>query len=285
MDFTKDFLGYNFTWFIGEVEDRADPLYLGRVKVRCYGWHSSDKEVQPTAHLPWANTIQPVSTAARSPNGLNIGTWVFGFFLDGNKAQRPMVLGHIPGYRFGSPGISDLPAAARNEPDYPPPGNTIRDANKTEDVVIDPEAGPAWSEPVDPGDATYPETQVDAHESGFYTQTTGAGRHLIFSPSGTYTELAAGGDHTVKIVGDGYELIAGSNFVNVSGTVNLTVAGDVNWNIGGNWTVNVGGDVTHKVGGNVTEEVGGSSTESISGPKSTISSGAYTIDGTSINIG
>ena len=53
MDFAKDFLGYNFVWFIGEVEDRNDPLRLGRVKVRCFGWHTTDKAVLPSENLPW----------------------------------------------------------------------------------------------------------------------------------------------------------------------------------------------------------------------------------------
>lgn len=292
MDYTKDFLGYNFIWFIGEVEDRNDPMRLGRVRVRCFGWHTTDKELLPTASLPWANTIQPVTRTAGSANGLTLGTWVFGFFLDGNKAQRPMILGQIPGYRFGSPGTSELPAAARNEPDYPPPSTTARAANKTDDVVIDPESGDTWSEPADPGDATYPSTEVNAHESGFFTQTTLAGRHTIYSPSGTYQEFAAGGDHTVKVVGDGYELIAGSNFINVNGTVNLTVDGDVNWNIAGNWLVNVGGNVTQKIGGNVVEEVGGNVnetvggnvTESTGGSKTDNTGGAVVITGATIDL-
>ena len=35
----KNFLGRNgFMWFTGVVEDRIDPEYLGRVKVRCIGF-------------------------------------------------------------------------------------------------------------------------------------------------------------------------------------------------------------------------------------------------------
>ena len=30
-------------WFTGVVEDRIDPEYLGRVKVRCIGLHTDDK--------------------------------------------------------------------------------------------------------------------------------------------------------------------------------------------------------------------------------------------------
>ena len=39
-----DFMGKEgFVWWYGVVEDRKDPLYLGRVKVRCMGFHTDDK--------------------------------------------------------------------------------------------------------------------------------------------------------------------------------------------------------------------------------------------------
>ena len=44
----KNFLGRNgFMWFTGVVEDRIDPEYLGRVKVRCI-LHTDDKLQLPT---------------------------------------------------------------------------------------------------------------------------------------------------------------------------------------------------------------------------------------------
>lgn len=293
MDFTKDFLGYNFTWFIGEVEDRNDPLRLGRVRVRCFGWHSSDKELQPSNQLPWANTVQPVTGPATSSSGLTKGVWVFGFFLDGTKAQRPMILGHIPGYRFGSPGESELPAVARQEADYPSPNQSLRSSTVTEDVVTDPENDTKWSEPAEPADSSYPSTLIQAHESGTYTQITGSGRYTIQTNNGSYIEIDAGGNGKWKVVTDNYQIVGGDEYINVGGTVNMTVAGDVNWNIAGNWLVNVGGDVTTKIGGNVTEEVGGNVeetvggnvTESTGGSKTDTAGGAMTIDAASISIG
>ena len=51
-----NFMGLDgFIWFIGVVEDRNDPSKLGRVKVRCLGFHSEDKNDIPTADLPWAH--------------------------------------------------------------------------------------------------------------------------------------------------------------------------------------------------------------------------------------
>ena len=42
------FLGKDqFIWWKGVVEDRKDPIMLGRVKVRIFGWHSEDKQKIP----------------------------------------------------------------------------------------------------------------------------------------------------------------------------------------------------------------------------------------------
>ena len=37
------FMGQDgFAWFVGVVEDRDDPDKLGRVRVRCLGYHTED---------------------------------------------------------------------------------------------------------------------------------------------------------------------------------------------------------------------------------------------------
>jgi hypothetical protein len=98
----SDYLGFNFVWFFGVVEDRNDPLKLGRVRVRCFGWHTDDIYKLPTSALPWASMMQPVTSAAisgigTSPTGLVEGSWVVGAFMDGEAAQQPMVMGSIAG--------------------------------------------------------------------------------------------------------------------------------------------------------------------------------------------
>jgi len=106
------FLGKDgFAWFFGVVEDRKDPLKIGRVKVRILGYHDDDKNVLPTTKLPWATPIQGVTSAAVSgkgwtPLGLVEGTWVFGFFADPGSYQIPMILGSIAG--LNSKSISSL---------------------------------------------------------------------------------------------------------------------------------------------------------------------------------
>jgi len=127
----KDFMGTeSFIWFYGVVEDRKDPLFLGRVKVRCIGFHTDDKDLIPTEDLPWADIIQPITSAAISgigttPTGLVEGTHVFGFFRDGLEAQEPVVLGTSGGIpeNFSNPdrGFNDPRSIKeRKNAPYPP---------------------------------------------------------------------------------------------------------------------------------------------------------------------
>lgn len=94
--FNKD----GFNWWIGVVEDRMDPEKMGRCRVRIYGYHTDSKIILPTKDLPWATPIQPITSAAisgigSSPLGPVEGTWVIGFFLDGEDMQQPAIFGTI----------------------------------------------------------------------------------------------------------------------------------------------------------------------------------------------
>ena len=99
-----NFMGLDgFVWFIGVVEDRNDPSKLGRVKVRCLGFHSEDKNDIPTADLPWAHVMHPVTDPSMqgmgsTPSFLVEGTWVVGFFRDAEHKQQPIIMGTLPGY-------------------------------------------------------------------------------------------------------------------------------------------------------------------------------------------
>ena len=92
----KDFAGKNgFTWWVGFIEDRKDPLKLGRCKVRCVGWHADDKMRLPTKDLPWAMPSLPVNNNITYTS--KEGDMVFGFFVDGENAQELVMLGVMPG--------------------------------------------------------------------------------------------------------------------------------------------------------------------------------------------
>lgn len=92
----KNFMGVdNFVWWFGVVENRLDPLELGRCQVRCFGWHTEFKSQIPTDDLPWAHPILPFGTPIVKPPAE--GTMVFGFFADGKEGRFPIMLGTVPG--------------------------------------------------------------------------------------------------------------------------------------------------------------------------------------------
>ena len=108
MKVKQEFFGFNPVMWMGVVEDNNDPIKLGRLRVRIFGWHSGslkDVDGEPgvkTEELPWAQVMQPVNSGPNSGvggpvTGIQQGTWVMGIFLDGEIAREPMVMGSIPG--------------------------------------------------------------------------------------------------------------------------------------------------------------------------------------------
>jgi hypothetical protein len=99
----SEFMGKNgFIWFVGVVEDRADPKSLGRLRVRCLGYHTENLDKLETKDLPWAHVMNPITSATvsglgQSPLGAVEGSWVVGFFQDGADAQMPIIIGTLPG--------------------------------------------------------------------------------------------------------------------------------------------------------------------------------------------
>lgn len=93
-------------WFTGVVEDVNDPMQLGRVRVRAFGYHTASMTDIPTEDLPWSTCIMPVTSASvsgigQSATGLLPGSWVMGFFRDGKELQDAVVVGSIPSNSLG----------------------------------------------------------------------------------------------------------------------------------------------------------------------------------------
>lgn len=127
----KDFLGLNnFVWWFGVIENRLDPLELGRCQIRCFGWHNESVNQISTDKLPWAHPILPYGVKNVQPPPE--GTMVFGFFADGEDGEYPILMGTVPGIpdeiRQNNAGFSDpLSVANKRDGGFP---RTL-DASKT----------------------------------------------------------------------------------------------------------------------------------------------------------
>ena len=125
---------HQFHWFTGVIEDIMDPEQRGRYRVRCFGYHTEKKDYIPTTTLPWAHVMMPITSGAQSgvgesATGLLRGTWVVGFFRDGQTAQDPVIMGSIPSitptvdYKFGFCDPTEQypygDKAGKNHPDIP----------------------------------------------------------------------------------------------------------------------------------------------------------------------
>jgi len=124
------FLGRDgFIWWIGQVVDQTqwagnlggsptktteDQRGFGfRYKVRIMGYHTAAPTDLPDEQLPWASVMFPVTAgvsggAISAPN-LRQGDFVQGYFLDGEDAQQPVIMGVI--------GYNQYTAVMKNIPD------------------------------------------------------------------------------------------------------------------------------------------------------------------------
>lgn len=274
--------------YVGIIEDRNDPLQLGRVRVRVYGLHTDDKTQIPTNDLPWAQVIHPTTSSANSgvsetPNMVE-GSTVIVMYTDADDMQQPIILGTLAGnikshYKvdngvevarnkdagFNDPnGVypkeeyideSDLNKLSRDNPTTP---HTLIEerATRERDVSSGSLGGVTWSEPeTGVGKHQYPFNKVTETESGHIIEiddTPSNERIHIRHKSGSFIEILPNGDILTKGANDNFEIINRNNNVLIKGNCNLTVNGDCNTNVSGNYNLNVGGTTDIDSSGNVT---------------------------------
>ena len=294
----NDFMGIDgFRWFIGVVEDRNDPEKASRVRVRCFGYHDDDLEKIPTKDLPWAQVLAPTDTPSmagmgNTPHFLVEGSHVFGFFLDANFMQRPVVIGTIPGKPIdpadttkGFYDPTDVYPKTLNEPDTNrlvrgsigethPALIKRRGMQQTEVPLstkpffamgvqpgVTEDVRKTWNEPSAKSDAPtfYPFNHVHESECGHVHEvddTPGGERLLEQHISGTFTEIHPTGDKVVKVVGKNYEIIVSDSNILIEGDLNVTVNGNKNELIKGDYVLEVEGDSYTKIHKNQRIRVG-----------------------------
>ena len=143
--FKRHFVGRDgFIWWIGQVvsEEKwsgnlpgyrtsttSDHKGFGeRYKVRIMGYHTANKKELTDEQLPWASVMYPVTAGSGgagtwSSASLRQGSFVFGFFLDGEDAQQPVIMGVI--------GFNEYTALSKKDNDdiafFPFSGYTLND--------------------------------------------------------------------------------------------------------------------------------------------------------------
>lgn len=314
MNDTRYFIGKEgFVWFVGVVEDRMDPEQTGRVRVRCFGWHTSDKTQIPTDSLPWAHIVQ--STNVPSSYTPREGDWVFGFFADGNSAQHPMVVGILPGKPKVKPdsskGFSD-PAGVYPKRVNEPTLNrfirgrqdgTVHETRKRNLKKGVKSAGSVtWDEPAPTFAPEYPFNFSIESESGHAFElddTAGKERVHLAHKNGSFIEWDAQGNRVEKIVKDNFTVIVGNDNIVIDGKCNITVIGDCNLKTSAKLNVEAkeinmaaSGDIKIKAGKKLKMESGStldikaSGTAKIgSGGKMNIKGKSTAIQGNSLTLG
>ena len=128
----NNFLGKDgFIWWIGQIPDvKAWPPQNGgnwgvRYKVRIMGYHPYNREDLPDDDLPWAHVMLPPGSGTGSANSIkqvrfNPGDIVMGFFLDGENAQQPVIMGAFANSKYkelidGSENLPFTPFSGYNE--------------------------------------------------------------------------------------------------------------------------------------------------------------------------
>ncbi len=281
----------NMIFFIGVVEDRKDPKSQGRLRVRIYGDHDADKVKIPTESLPWSQVMMPVTSAScagigQSATGIVEGSWVVGFYMDGESKQNPMIMGTLPGEAgpsgrpdagFADPaGINPVRTEGPDTP-YNATARYYKEHASTKDKVnlrkegvevaipqkvssvVENEADSyyertTWDMPKPFKDIRpkYPYNKVIETEGGHVFEvddTPGNERVSTYHTSGTNEEYMANGDKTVTVVGSTYKAIYGSDYVYIKGSANITVDGDMRQLVKGNYHLEVEGNKTEAVHG------------------------------------
>ena len=241
----------DFVWWTGTVEDIMDPEKLGRIKVRMYGIHTDDKSEIPTEALPWAQTMMPITSASidgvgQSPTGIVVGSWVVGFFRDGENAQDPVVWGSIYGItqeRAGTygeqGGLPLIGGSEENQSDV----NKVNTENRS-DTIAEYKENSRVTEPSAQDDRTYPDgTGTVSSRSGHHKEindTPGNERILTYHVGGSFQEYQHNGDVVDRIVADYFQIIEDDLYIHVGKDCEWIVEGDLDITIGGNMSEEVG---------------------------------------------
>ena len=284
-------------WWTGVVEDRNDPQEMGRVRVRIFGIHTDDTSKIKLSDLPWAHIMMPVTSASisgvgMSPTGLVEGSWVVGFFADGENAQDPIVMGSLHGYPTQTNDAkqafkdyegryprwfddSDVSKVARDKKYrqhvsyFQRYGEWVKGVERatkprlsTTDIKAPAteETRTKWSELEPRGGVpgSYPNVHVYESENGIVREiddTDQNARIVEYHPAGTFYEILPSGTKTTKISGDNYQIVIANDHIYIKGNQTITVDGNLRHLVKGDYILEVMGDYNIKVHGNRYQKI------------------------------
>jgi len=275
------------SFYIGVVENRMDPLKLGRCQVRIFGIHTHSSVDLPTEDLPWATMIQSITSAAmtgigQSPLGLVEGSWVLVNFFDKDK-QKPFIIGSLGGIpqdlsnvdtfkdSSGKYPLEDL----KKEPDtnrlarHDHIDNTIvalKETTVDKDVPIA-NSQSVWNQSPVPYNSSYPFNhvyQTESHHLFEYDDTPSCERIHRWHKTGTFDEIDHNGTKVEKIVGNSFTILEKDGYLHIKGNVNVCVDGaktllikdTMNVQIYGTTNINIHDDLNLNVSGDFNLSVG-----------------------------
>ena len=204
-------------------------------------------------------TSASVSQIGNSPSGLLKGSWVMGFFTDGNECQEPVVIGSFHGYPMERPntdlGFSDPSGTHPVEIEEPDTSRLARGDKKSklytkkQEHLSSDEHPPhpiawssdKWNTMAIPYNARYPFNRVNQTESGHVIEvddTPNGERINIQHMSGSFIEMHP--DGSIRILNEG--------------THELLIEKDHNQHTKGNFNIYVSGTATVKAEGNIDME-------------------------------
>jgi len=253
----------NSVWWVGVVENRIDPLKLGRCQVRIFGHHSENKQILKTEDLPWAHPILPLNNP--NPYAPREGETVTGFFMDGEDAQFPIMVGVLSGIPvnkanetlgFNDPRTADQLNNAPVKPtvfgetatkypraiDEPTTPRVARNESmdksqfkqKMDKIIQGSPESPKKPKTV------YPYNNVYESESGHLFEmddTPKDERIQLYHRAGSYLEYAADGSVTEKIEAKKSETVRAGSTLYVGENLTVIVKGNANYQVDGDFTI------------------------------------------------
>ena len=203
-----------FRWWVGQIApanvqgDQLAPKkdsdsWGRRLKVRIMGYHPFSKADLSDEDLPWANIMIPSTSGTGGANFsksvmLRPGDVVIGFFLDGETAQQPVIMGAFARTKEVP---QDLPSDSLGFMAFtgytdkiPPPSGTLK-ANESGSAEADAQESPVTRK-VEPG-----EDKISASSTFGVTEVPACADNFVGKVSASLDDLLSG-------VGEGTDFLS-----------------------------------------------------------------------------